>query len=187
MTGLLRSIALGAAVAACVVFSPLQAQDTVIARPNRTELPRVLPQAPMAAPAPFQQQSPNGLYQLAVTDTGIVLKGPAGTVAITNAGIQIGGPREPQVKIEATEFRLRAGQNTILETGQNLNIRANANLDLRSSAYLTMGGGAGVTVTGARLNLGCPSGKPAARTGDQINAGTSPATVAQGSTSVFVC
>ena len=187
MTGLLRSIALGAAVAACVGFSPLHAQDTTIARPSRPDLPRFLPQVPVAAPAAFQQQSPNGLYQFAVTDTGIVLKGPAGTVAITNAGIQIGGPRETQVRIEATDFRVRAGQNTTLETGQNLNIRANSNLDLRSSANLNVGGAAGVTVTGARLNLGCPAGRPAARTGDHVNAQASPATVGQGSTSVFVC
>jgi hypothetical protein len=46
---------------------------------------------------------------------------------------------------------------------------------------------AGSSLIGARVNLGCPGGKPVARLGDQINPSVSPPVILQGSPTVLVC
>jgi hypothetical protein len=68
--------------------------------PERPQLPRALP----VATEPIVQQSPNGLYQLSITDTGIELRGPKGTVTINDAGILVGGPVPCRSKSKAMNW-----------------------------------------------------------------------------------
>ena len=91
MSYLLRRAAASAGLAVCGWSTLLLAQSTTVVVPDRTQMRRALPVAPAQAP-PVVQQSPNGLYKLSITDTGIELRGPRGTVTIDNGGITIGGP-----------------------------------------------------------------------------------------------
>ena len=91
MSPLLRRAAASAGLAVCGWSTLLLAQSTAVAVPDRSQIRR-LPVAPVQAAAPVVQQSPNGLYKLSITDTGIELRGPKGAVTINDAGIMIGGP-----------------------------------------------------------------------------------------------
>jgi hypothetical protein len=136
-----RAVICGLATCGLPTLSPAQS-TAVMVPPQRTEMRRSLP----VAGTPIVQQSPNGLYQLSITDTGIVMRGPQGGVKITGSGIEIS----------------TGGASVLLDQG-------------------------GATLTGARVLLGCPSGRPAARSGDAVDTGTNPPMVAQGSSTVLVC
>jgi hypothetical protein len=207
MIPLLRRAAIGVALA-CAWSTPSPAQSTEVITPTRTELPRMLPQAPIQAvaqpaaaaqpapAAPFIQQSPNGLYQMAVTDTGIVLRGPKGTVVINAGGIQIGSPSAGPVKIESMgEFRLRIGRAVMLESGTDMTLRSGIGLDVRANAGMLLRAagpaelsGTTTKVSGAMVTVGgCTSARPAARLGDQVQTGANPGVITQGSGVTLVC
>ncbi len=176
--------------ATCVVlavtgFSALsQAQSTTTTLPQRTTAPRL---ATLPVAAPIVQQSPNGLYKLSITDTGIELLGPKGLVRITDAGIEIGAPNTTSVAIRATDMNVRVDQAVRLEAGSNMDIRAASNLDIRASSAVQIAASAGASLIGSVVNLGCANGKPAARASDQVNTTVSPAVILQGSQTVRVC
>jgi uncharacterized Zn-binding protein involved in type VI secretion len=182
MISLLRRAASCAGLAACGFSVLSQAQSTTTTLPQRTTDLRRLPVATTTvATAPIVQQSPNGLYKLSITDTGIELVGPKGGVRITDAGIEIGGPNNTQITI-------KGGQTVKLEAGTTIDIKGAA------AVHLTTGSGtmtldAGATITGSQVMLGCTStnGRPAARVGDQVNTTASPAVIAQGSQTVLIC
>ncbi len=138
--------------------------------------------------APAAQQSPNGLYQLSITDTGIELRGPKGTVLINDAGITIGGPGTQQVTIASGNMDARIDRDVTYRVGANFNLDATSNVHMRAGGTSDIWARGAATVTGFRLSLGCLSGKPAARLGDQVNS-TNAATpfIAQGSSSVLIC
>ena len=106
MSYLLRRAAASAGLAVCGWSTLLLAQSTTVVVPDRTQMRRALPVAPAQAP-PVVQQSPNGLYKLSITDTGIELRGPRGTVTIDNGGITIGGPGTPYVSIASNNMDVR--------------------------------------------------------------------------------
>lgn len=177
MTFLFRRAAICAGLAACGFSAPVQAQDSIVA-PERAVLRRSLP----VAAAPIVQQSPNGLYKLSITDTGIELLGPKGGVKITDTGIEIGAPTTTRVRVMAGSMDVRSGQDVRLEAGSFMVIRAGSNLDLRSAAVQVRGDG-GASLIGPVVKLGCPSGKAVARAGDPVNT----AVILQGSPTVQVC
>lgn len=161
-----------------------KAQSTTTTLPQRTTQPRL---ATLPVAAPIVQQSPNGLYKLSITDTGIELLGPKGLVRITDAGIEIGGPTTTSVGIRAADMNVRIDQTVRLEAGSNMDIRASSNMDIRASSAVQITGAGGASLFGSVVNLGCSSGKPAARASDQVNATASPAVILQGSQTVRVC
>jgi hypothetical protein len=60
-------------------------------------------------------ESPNGQYGLAVTDEGIVLRGPLASVRLDSNGVSIGGVN---VTVESSiDVTLDAGANTVLTGG----------------------------------------------------------------------
>jgi hypothetical protein len=182
MTSLLWRAAACAGLAASGFTSLAQAQSTTVVMPPRTEYRRTLPAAETPIAQPFIQKSPNGLYQLSITDTGIELIGPKGVVKLTDAGIQIGGQQTPQVAVETQDMEYKVGRN--------YKLWAASNVDIRGAGTVQMGGGGAVQVTGSNVQLmttGCANGRPAARLGDQVNTSASPAVVAQGSQTVMVC
>ena len=138
---------------------------------------------------PSIQQSPNGLYKLSITDTGIELLGPGGGVKITATEIEIGAPSTTRVTIRSSNMEVRSGQAVRLESGTSMDIRAGSNLDLRGSAAVQVRGDGGASLTGSVVKLGCgpTTGKPAARVGDVVNASANPAVIVQGSPTVQVC
>ena len=195
MTSLLRRAAICAGLAACASSTLSQAQDTTTVLPRRTELRRALPVATAPVAAPMVQQSPNGLYKLSITDTGIELLGPKGAVRITDTGIEITGTNTP-VAIRASDMNVMIDRTVRLDAGSTMNIRAGSSMDIKGAQYvqLTTGSGtmkldADATLSGSRVMLGCTStnGRPAARAGDQVNTTASPAVIAQGSQTVLVC
>jgi uncharacterized Zn-binding protein involved in type VI secretion len=155
-----------------------QAQDTAVVLPERIQLRRALP----VAAAPFVQQSPNGLYRLSIIDTGIELRGP---------------------KVDAGNMDVRMGQGISLRASQAVDIRGDGSVQMRGGGTVQITGDGSVQImtgsnsvrldgtsssfTGARVNLGCPGGKPVARLGDQINPSVSPPVILQGSPTVLVC
>lgn len=147
MTFLFRRAAICAGLAACGFSAPAQAQDSIVA-PERAVLRRSLP----VAAAPIVQQSPNGLYKLSITDTGI----------------EIGAPTTTRVRVMAGSMDVRSSQDVRLEAGSFMVIRAGSNLDLRSAAVQVRGDG-GASLIGPVVKLGCPTGKAVARAGDQVN------------------
>jgi len=197
MTSLLHRAATGAGLAVSGFSTFAQAQDSVVYVPPPTQLRRALP----VAAAPIIQQSPNGLYKMSITDAGIELRGPSGVVKITDAGIVIGQPNTPRVEIHSGEMTVRAGQNVRLESGSHMQIRSATTMDLRSQATMDLRGStvqmttgaasvkldAGASLLGQRVNLGCPSGKPAARVGDIVNPTVTPPVIVQGSPTVLAC
>lgn len=183
MTSLFRRAAICAGLAACGFSTLSQAQSTTTVLPPRTELRRTLP----VASAPIIQQSPNGLYKLSITDTGIELLGPKGGVRITDTGIEIGAPSTTRVAIMASNMEVRSGQNLRLEAGSNMDIRAGSNVEMRGNANVQIKAGAGASLIGSLVKLGCDNGKGVARMGDQVNATVSPAVIFQGSPTVLVC
>jgi hypothetical protein len=184
MTSLARRAATCVVLAVTGFSASSQAQSTTTVLPRRTTDLRLATQ-PVAAP--IVQQSPNGLYKLSITDTGIELLGPKGLVRITDAGIEIGGPTTTSVGIRATDMNVRIDQAVRLEAGSNMDIRASSNMDLRASSAVQITGAAGASLLGSVVNLGCSSGKPAARATDQVNTTVSPALILQGSQTVRVC
>ena len=186
MTSLLRRAATCAGLAACGFSALSQAQDTTTVLPPRTELRRA--PLPVAA-APIIQQSPNGLYRLSITDTGIELVGPQGGVKITAAGIEIGAPNTTRVAIMANDMNAKSGQTMKLEAASTMDIRGGGTVDIRSSGGAQITAAAGASFLGSVVTLGCTGGKPAARMGDLVNvtASPGPAVIAQGSQTVLVC
>ena len=184
MTSLLRRAAICAGLAASAFSTVSQAHDTTTVMPPRTELRRA--PLPVAA-APIVLQSPNGLYKLSITDTGIELVGPQGGVRITNAGIQIGGPNI-HVGIDANDMLVRGVQNVRMDAGTTMDIKGALYVQLTTGSG-TMKLDADATLSGSRVMLGCTSttGRPAARVGDQVNTTATPAVIAQGSQTVLVC
>lgn len=171
----------------------LAAQSTAVAVPEKPVLRRAL--TPIPAPAPIVQQSPNGLYQLSVTDAGIELRGPKGTVRITEQGIQIGGPGTMQISIESGDaLRLRGGRDARFLSGATMTLKASGDMDV-AGANMKVNGTAAVTISGAApssltaplLSLGCASGRMAARQGDQLQVGGNTGVIVAGSPRVFVC
>jgi hypothetical protein len=187
MTSLLSRLSICAGIAVSGFPGLSQAQDTILAAPERSTVLRRAP-LPVAA-APVLQQSPNGQYKLSITDAGIELLGPAGGVKITATGIEIGAPNTTSVTIRSSNLEVRSGQAIRLESGLSMEIRAGSNLDLRGSAAVQVRGDGGASLTGSVVKLGCgpTTGKPAARVGDVVNASAVPAVIAQGSPTVQVC
>lgn len=183
MISLLRGAATCAGLATSGVFTSSQAQDSMIVREPRTDLRRALP----VAAAPIVQRSPNGLYQLSITDAGIELRGPKGVVKITDAGIVIGEPNTTRVEVHSGDMLVRVGQSVRLESGSNMQIRSGTAMDIRSSAGLDLRGDAEVSLLSQRVNLGCTNGKPAARVGDILNPTVTPPVIVQGSPTVLAC
>ena len=165
MLSLLRRTATAAGLAASAFSTSSQAQDSLLVQPERPQLRRALP----AATAPVVQQSPNGLYQLSVTDAGIELRGPKGVVKITEAGVSIVSLTTP-VEIHANDIHLKGGRAVTLVSGGSVDIRGSA-----------------ASLIGGRVTLGCPNGRGAARVGDAVNTSASPAVVERGSQTVLVC
>ncbi len=122
MSPLLRRAAASAGLAVCGWSTLLLAQSTAVAVPDRSQIRRSLPVAPVQAMAPVVQQSPNGLYKLSITDTGIELRGPKGAVTISDAGIVIGGPGSLHVMIETSTLDARADQDVTYRVGRNLTL-----------------------------------------------------------------
>lgn len=93
MTCLLRPAATCGGLAASAFSTLSQAQDTAVVLPERIQLRRAIP----VAAAPIVQQSPNGLYKLSVTDTGMTTGSasmrldPAGS-SLIGARVSLGGP-----------------------------------------------------------------------------------------------
>ena len=199
MTPLLRRAATCAGLAAIGLAARSQAQiPTVKQEPIvGSEIRRAVPAA-----APVVQQSPNGLYALSITDTGIELRGPKGGLKITTAGIEIGDPNS-RLTIRATDMELRASGPVRIDGGTTLDIRTGTTMDIRASTTVRIMGAAtaelttgyasvklepaGTSLTGQTVTLGCPGGKPAARVGDVVNTGVTPAVIVQGSPKVLVC
>jgi hypothetical protein len=161
-----------------------QAQSTEVVRERLPELRRAPLQ--VTAAAPFVQQSPNGQFKLSITDNGIELLGPRGGVKITAAGIQVGTP-QMQVEIHAGQMSVRSGNGIRLDSGSSIDLKGSTTIHLTTSAASLKLDPATASVTGTLVSLGCTSGKPAARAGDAVNTGGSPAVVAQGSQKVLVC
>ncbi|MDQ3207400.1 MAG: hypothetical protein M3Q37_02235, partial [Gemmatimonadota bacterium] len=132
-------------------------QPISLAHPPLAELATatVLRRSLPVAAAPIVQQSPNGLYKLSITDTGIELLGPNGGVKITDTGIEIGAPTTTRVRIIASDMDVRSGQNVRLEAGSSMDIRAGSNLDLRGSATVQIRAGAEASLFGSLVKLGC--------------------------------
>jgi hypothetical protein len=199
MTPLLRRAATCAGLAAIGLAARSQAQiPTVKPEPIvGSEIRRAVPAAP-----PVVQQSPNGLYGLSITDAGIELRGPNGGLKITNTGIEIGDPNG-RLTIRVKDMELRADGPVRLEGGTAVDIRTGTEMTIRASTTLRLMGGAtaelttgyasvklepaGTSLTGQTVTLGCPGGKPAARVGDVVNTGVTPAVIVQGSPKVLVC
>ena len=153
MSPLLRRVAICAGLATAGLSTLSQAQSTGVSTPSsRTQGRR----GPPVAGGPVIQRSPNGRYQLTVTDTGIVLSGPHGRVKITDSGIEVGAVGSAAVHIvtEAASIDLDAG---------------------------------GSSIQAPRVMLGCPNGKPVARSGDAVDTESSPPMVSQGSSVIFAC
>lgn len=176
MTPLARRAATCVALAVTGFCAVSQAQSTTTVLPRRTTDLRLATQ-PVAAP--IVQQSPNGLYKLSITDTGIELLGPKGLVRISDAGIEIGAPTTTSVAIRASDMNLRVDRDVRLEAGSNLDIKA-------SSAVL-ISASAGASLIGSVVNLGCSNGRGVARAGDQVNTTVSPPAILPGSQMVRAC
>ena len=190
MTRMLRRAPVSAGLVLCGWSTLLLAQSTTVAVPDRTLIRRALPVAPVEAPAPpVVQQSPNGLYKLSITDNGIELRGPHGTVTINNAGITIGGPGTLEVAILSSGLNVRTDRDASYRAGQNMRLEGSANVQVRGGATAEVSGAGGAYLTGAQVTVGsCSNAKPAARVGDQVNTSTGPtAVIAQGSPMVFIC
>ena len=180
MTALLRRLS----TSHPVLFGYLRAQSTTTVLPPRTELRRALP----VATAPIIQQSPNGLYKLSITDTGIELLGPQGGVRITDAGIEIGAPNTTRVAIMANNVNVKSGQDMKLEAAATMDIRGGSTMDIRSGATVQITAAAGASLIGSLVTLGCSSnGRPIARVGDVVNTTVGPPVIVQGSPTVLVC
>jgi hypothetical protein len=143
------AICVGLAIAALPALS--QAQST---RTNPAS--QAARRAPPAAAGPIVQHSPNGRYQLSVTDTGIVLSGPRARVTITDSGVEIGSLGNGAVHI------------------------------VTDAASITLDAG-GSSIQAPRVMLGCPNGKPVARSGDAVDTESSPPMIGQGSSVLFAC
>jgi hypothetical protein len=176
MTSLVRRAATCVALAVTGLCAVSQAQSTTTVLPRRTTDLRL---ATQPVTAPIVQQSPNGLYKLSITDTGIELLGPKGLVRISDAGIEIGAPTTTSVAIRASDMNLRVDRDVRLEAGSNLDIKASSAVQISASA--------GASLIGSVVNLGCSNGKPAARASDPVNTTVSPAVILQGSQTVRVC
>lgn len=192
MTPLLRRAAACAGIAACGWSTLLAAQSTEVAVPER----QVLRQAVKpGAPGPIIQQSPNGLYKLSISDAGIELHGPKGTVKIGEYGIQIGGPGTMQINIESGDgLRLRGDRDARFLSGATMTLKAGgdmdvagANMKVNGSAAVTISGAAPSSLTAPLLTLGCAGGRMAARQGDQLAVGGNTGVIVAGSPRVFVC
>ena len=193
MSPLLRRAATCAGLAACGWSTLVGAQSTEVAVPERPVLRRAL--APAPAPGPIVQQSPNGLYQLSITDAGIELHGPAGTVKITSQGIQIGGPGTMQINIESGDgVLLKGGRDAKIQSGGTMTLKATGDMEVvgnrmqfTGSAAVNISGAMPSSLTAPQLSLGCASGRMAARQGDQVQAGGGTGVIVSGSPKVLVC
>jgi hypothetical protein len=167
MSPLFRRAVICAGLAASGLPSLSPAQSTAVAVPPRSTTAR---RSHPITGTPVVQQSPNGLYQLSVTDSGIVMRGPKGGVKISGNGIEITGANA-RLTVKGGDIDIQGDVSAQISTGG-------------ASVLLDQGG---ATITGARVLLGCPSGRPAARSGDAVDTGTNPPMVAQGSSTVLVC
>jgi hypothetical protein len=190
MIALLRYAALSTGLV-CGWSTLLLSQSTSVVIPDRTQIRRALPTAPIPptqAPAqPVVQQSPNGLYKLSITDTGIELSGPRSTITLNDAGILIRIPGTYQV--EAKDMTVKADRNVSYRAGSNLTLEAASNVQIKSSGSTDVSAAARASFTGSNINLGlCSNARPAARLGDPVNTtnGAIPF-IAQGSPTVLVC
>jgi uncharacterized Zn-binding protein involved in type VI secretion len=168
MSPLFRRIVICAGLAASGLPSLSPAQSTAATVPPRTTTTR---RSHSITGTPIVQQSPNGLYQLSVTDSGIVMRGPKGGVKISDSGIEIAGGTNARITLKGSDIDIKGDVSAQVSTEG-------------ASVRLDQGG---ATLTSGRVLLGCPSGRPAARSGDAVDTGTNPPMVAQGSSTVLVC
>jgi uncharacterized Zn-binding protein involved in type VI secretion len=71
--------------------------------------------------------------------------------------------------------------------GDDIDLKGDVSARISTGGASVMLDQGGATLTGARVLLGCFSGRPAARSGDAVDTGTNPPVVAQGSSTVLVC
>jgi len=101
--------------------------------------------------------SPNGLYSLSVTDTGIVLASPDSSIRVTDSAIRV-ETMGPDL------IELRGANQVKVESGAAFELRAGLTASLQS--------GAGFAVRGSRVDINGVGCRPAARVGDAVAGGS---------------
>jgi Gp5 C-terminal repeat (3 copies) len=105
--------------------------------------------------------SPNGLFSLTVSDTGVDIAGPGAKVSLDSAGA---------LNVRATDGTVRIDDNLTEKVGGNETVSVSANLAEKANASLTVTAGANLDVDGSvvRINTGGAC-KPVARVGDAVD------------------
>jgi hypothetical protein len=134
--------------------------------------------------------SPNGQFSLIVTDAGIVLSGPSGSLTLDAASISLDGGGLVSINGDTLELRsdsassLVSGASLDINVGTSLNIDASSNANLNAGASTNIQSGSTTNVDGSVVSLNCPAGGPGvARVGDAVG----PTTILTGSTTVHAC
>jgi hypothetical protein len=138
-------------------------------------------------------QSPNGLYSLDVTDTGIRLAGPGASIQLGNGTVTI--MTLGTTSIRGQNVMIRSDQDIDIRAGVDASLRASGNLDLQSGATTTLTAAGTASVQSATTNvqsgvifLNSGGARPAARINDsvQVDPVSGAGTITGGSTSVFI-
>lgn len=105
--------------------------------------------------------SPDGRFSVRVTDSGILLTGPAAAVRVTDTELQV----------DAINTQVRSQGRTAIESGLTTDI----------------GAGAAIELNGAVIRLNGANCAPAARVGDRVAGDESGAVIVTGSATVTIC
>jgi hypothetical protein len=133
--------------------------------------------------------SPNGEYSLAVKDDGIFLTGPAGSVALSKAGVDVDVARG-NVSVKTGAMAIEVPADLTIKADRNLALEAGATATLKAAGTATVQASAVTSVKGSVVQLNCGSGgRPVARQNDLVSVPATPGTfpIMQGSPTVLAC
>jgi hypothetical protein len=133
--------------------------------------------------------SPNGEYSLAVRDDGIYLNGPAGSVALSKAGVVV-DVAKGNVSVKTGAMTIEVPDDLSIKAGRNLTLEAGATAILKAAATATVQASGATSVKGSVVQLNCASGgRPVARQNDLVNVPAAPGTfpILQGAPTVLAC
>lgn len=110
----------------------------------------------------------------AVAAGPIIERSPNGRYAlsITDTGIVLTGPR---------------GRVRITDSGIEVGSQGDGAVHIVADAASIALDAGGASIQGPRVMLGCPNGKPVARSGDAVDTESSPPMIGQGSSVLFGC
>ncbi|MGZ4392612.1 MAG: hypothetical protein ACXVRK_10925 [Gaiellaceae bacterium] len=114
--------------------------------------------------------SPNGLYSIGVTDTGVTLTGAGSSINISGTGVRVDTHGTSSVVVmSSNDLTLRSGNTATVQGDTALTLKGGGQVTVQSSGGATVQSGGVLALTGGLVNINGSSCLPAARATDHVS------------------